>query len=338
MLPGRTFLIALPPGAEVSHVRFDTPKVWNFLHDKYPASAWGIRYVLLVGDMTIIPTRRVYYADTGWGLRSDHFFAKLSGGSTSAAVWNHDGDQRWGELHDDEMTVTPDVLVGRIPLNNAADVTNAVHAMIAYEQDNGSWKHTALLAGGYGDIHNATQKTDNAILMEYIRNHLLDPNSWTYTRLYEENGLGTSTYSPPPDYDASNANVVTAWNATNHGLTILSDHGNAGGLSGVFWQHDTLTNTNQVDPGKTVWSNLFLKTYVAKLTNKHPSIVALLGCSSIILVGPPWPDPDRSMANPGSYTDNTGSKLLAHGAAAGVVGFCAPEPYAPNWSKPDADW
>jgi hypothetical protein len=310
-------------------------KVWNFLHDKYPASAWGIRYVMLVGDMTIIPTRRVYYADTGWGLRSDHFYAKLSGGSTSADVWNRDGDQRWGELHEDEMTVTPDVLVGRLPLNNAADITNAMHAMIAYEQDNGSWKHTALLAGGYSDIHNATQKTDNAVLMEYIHNHLLDPNGWAYTRLYEQSGLGTSTYSPPPDYDASNANVVTAWNSKDHGLTILADHGNAGGLSGVYWHHDTLTTTNQVDPGEMVWSDLFLKTDAATLTNTHPSIVALLGCSSIILVGPPWPDPDQTMANPGSYTDNTGSELLAQGAAAGVVGFYAPEPYAPGWSKPD---
>jgi photosystem II stability/assembly factor-like uncharacterized protein len=309
-------------------------KVWNFLRDKYPAGAWGIRYVMLVGDMTIIPTRRVYYADTGWGLRSDHFYAKLAGGNTSADVWNRDGDQRWGELHDDEMTVTPDVLVGRIPLNNAADVTNAVHAMIAYEQDNGGWKHTALLAGGYNDIHNATQKTDNAVLMEYIRNHLLDPNGWAYTRLYEQSGLGTSSYSPPPDYDASNTNVVTAWNSKDHGLAILSDHGNAGGLSGVYWHHDTLTTTNQVDPGETVWSNLFLKSDVAALTNTHPPIVALLGCSSIILVGPPWPDPDQTMADPGSYTDNTGSELLAQGAAAGVVGFYAPEPYTSGWSNP----
>jgi len=310
-------------------------KVWNFLHDKYPASAWGIRYVLLVGDLTVIPTRRVYYADEGWGLRSDHFYAKLGGGSTSAAVWNHDGDQRWGELHDDEMTVTPDVLVGRIPLNNAADVTNAVNAMMVYEQDNGSWKHTALLAGGYSDIHNATKKTDNAVLMEYIRNHLLDPNGWSYTRLYEQSGLGTSTYAPPPDYDASNANVVTAWNSKDHGLAILTDHGNAGGLSGVYWHHDTMTTTNQVDAGELVWSDLFLKTDVTSLTNPHPSIVALMGCSSIILVGPPWPEPDQTMADPGSYTDNTGSELLAQGAAAGVVGFYAPEPYMPGWSQPD---
>ncbi len=310
-------------------------QVWNFLHDKYPSGEWGIRYVMLVGDMTVIPTRRVYYADEGWGLRSDHFYAKLSGGSTSAVVWNHDGDQRWGELHDDEMTVTPDVLVGRIPLNHAADISNAVQAMITYEQDTGSWKHTALLAGGYNEIRDATHKTDNALLMEYIRNQLLDPNGWSYTRLYEQSGLGTSTYSPPPDDDVSNANVVTAWNAKDHGLVILSDHGYEGGMSGVYWHHDTLTTTNQVDDGETVWSDLFLKTDVAALTNTHPAIVTMLGCSTLILVGQPWPDPDETMAAPGSYTDNTGSELLAQGAAAGVVGFYAPEPYRPEWNKPD---
>jgi hypothetical protein len=290
---------------------------------------------MLVGDLTVIPTRRVYYADEGWGLRSDHFYAKLSGGSTSAAVWNHDGDRRWGELHDDEMTVTPDVLVGRIPLNNAAEVTTAVQAMIAFEQDSGGWKHRALLAGGYADISSATNKTDDAVLMEYIRANLLDPNGWTYTRIYEQSGVGTSTYTPPPDYDTSTANVIAAWNGKDHGLVVLSDHGDPGGLSGVIWQNDALTTTGKVDEGEIAWSDLFLQTNVASLTNTHPAVVELLGCSSVILVGPPWPDPDQTMANPGSYTDNTGSELLAHGAAAGVVGFYAPEPYRSGWSKPD---
>lgn len=309
-------------------------KVWNFLHDKYPASSWGIRYLLLVGDLQVIPTRRVYYADEGWGLRSDHFYAKLSGGDTSEDVWNRDNDARWGELHDDEMIVTPDVLVGRIPLNEASDITNAINAMIAYEQDSGGWKHTALLAGGYNDITSATSKTDNAVLMELIRKDLLDPNGWSYTRLYEKSGLGTSTYTPPPDDDVSNANVVTAWNAADYGLAILDNHGNADGLSGVYWQHDT-TNIGTADDKEVVWSDLFQKSDVANLTNTHTPIVELIGCSSLIMVGPPWPDPDQTMATPGSYTDNTGSELLANGMAAGLVGFSAPEPYRSGWSKLD---
>jgi len=310
-------------------------EVWNFLHAKYPSSEWGIRYVMLVGDLQVIPTRRVYYADTEWGLRSDHFYAKLSGGDTSARVWNRDGDVRWGELHDDEMTVTPDVLVGRVPLNDAAEVTTAVQAMIAFEQDSGGGKHRALLAGGYADISSATSKTDDAVLMEYIRANLLDPNGWTYTRIYEQSGVGTSTYTPPPDHDTSTANVIAAWNGKDHGLVVLSDHGDAGGLSGVIWQNDALTTTGKVDEGEIAWSDLFLQTNVASLTNTHPAIVELLGCSSIILVGPPWPDPDQTMANPGSYTDNTGSELLAHGAAAGVVGLYSPGPYVKGWSQPD---
>jgi hypothetical protein len=308
-------------------------EVWNFLHDKYPAGEWGIRYVLLVGDLQVIPTRRVYYADTGWGLRSDHFFAKLSGGDTSERVWNRDGDVRWGELDDDEMTVEPDVLVGRIPLNDATEVGTAVQAMINFEQDDGTWKHKALLAGGYNDIQSATSKTDNGLLSEMIREQLLDPNGWTYTRIYEQSGLGTSTYTGTIDYDTSPANVVTAWNANAHGFALLSDHGNWDGLSGHVWLHDTLTVTNQVDPGEWGWSNLFTINDVAALTNTHSSIVTLLGCSSLILVTPPWPVPDQTMADPGGYTENTGSELLARGAAAGVVGFYSPVPYLRGWKQ-----
>ncbi len=311
-------------------------EVWNFLHDKYPSSEWGIRYVMLVGDLQVIPTRRVYYDDTGWGLRSDHFFAKLSGGDTGEQVWNSDGDVRWGELHDDEMTAEPDVLVGRIPLSDATEVGTAVQAMIIFEQDDGGWKHSALMAAGYATIHSATSKCDGAVLMEYIRGQLLDPNGWSHTRIYEQTGLGTSTYTGTIDYDTSPANVVTAWNDTNHGLAILSDHGSPGGLSGHVWNHDTLTVTNQVDPGEWSFSDLFRFTDVAALTTTHSSIVGLLGCNTLMLVTPPWPIPDQTMADPGGYTENTGGELLARGAAAGVVGFSSPGPCSsPGWSKPD---
>jgi len=82
-------------------------KVWNFLHTEYPVSKWGIRYVLLVGDLRIVPRRLLFYSNPlkEWGLQSDHFYAKSSGGDTSAQVWNHDGDRRWGEVDGDEMSV-----------------------------------------------------------------------------------------------------------------------------------------------------------------------------------------------------------------------------------------
>jgi photosystem II stability/assembly factor-like uncharacterized protein len=308
-------------------------EVWNFLHDKFPSSQWGIRYVLLVGDLRIIPTRRVYYADEGWGLRSDHFFAKIAGGSTSAEVWNRDGDKRWGELHDDELSLEPDVLVGRIPLNDLAQISNAVQAMIRFEQDPGSWKHQALLAGGYNDINSASVKTDNAVPLELINNQLLKPNGWTATRLFEQSGLGTSTYSPPPDGDTSRENVVSYWNADPHGFVLLTDHGGTNGLSGVIWANDDLANPNQVDPGERVWSDLFLKSDAAHLITDTPPIVGLFGCSTLMLVTPPWPIPDETMVEPGGYTTNTGSALLANGAAAGVVGFSSPVPYSKGWSS-----
>ena len=315
-------------------------KVWNLLHAKYPASEWGIRYVLLVGDLSVIPNRLLFYSDPPkeWGLQSDHFYAKLGGGDTSAQVWNHDGDRRWGEIDGDEMSVVPDVLVGRIPLNDATSVGSAIQAMIKFEQDDETWKHKALLAGGYNDIASATLKTDNAVLMEYIRGQLLTPNGWDYTRIYEQSGLGTSTYTPPPNYDTSRANVVTAWNGSAHGLAIFADHGNSDGLSGHVWQNDTLTTTNQVDEGEWVWSDLFTIDDVATLTTTYPSIVELLGCATMGLTTAPWPtqtvDFHGTPTQPGGYGENTGSRLLARGAAAGVVGFDSPIPYRQYWTAP----
>jgi len=315
-------------------------RVWNMLHAKYPASAWGIRYVLLVGNLQIIPNRLLFYSNPPkeWGLQSDHFYAKLGGGDTSAQVWNHDGDRRWGEIDGDEMSVVPDVLVGRIPLNDTTSVGKALQAMIKFEQDGDLWKHKALLAGGYNDIASAALKTDNAVLMEYIRNQLLTPNGWEYTRIYEQSGLGTSTYTPSPNYDTSRTNVVTAWNGSAHGLAIFADHGNSDGLSGHVWQNDTLTTTNQVDEGEWVWSDLFTIDDVATLTTTYPSIVELLGCATMGLTTAPWPtqtvDLHGTPTQPGGYGENTGSRLLARGAAAGVVGFDSPIPYRQYWTAP----
>ena len=318
-------------------------EIWNFLHDKYPASAWGIRYVMLVGDMQTIPTRRVYYADTGWGLRSDHFYAKLSGGSTSEQVWNKDGDVRWGEIDDDELDITPDVLVGRVPLNNAADVAAAVQAMIRYEQDAGNWKYWALLAGGYNSIRSAANKTDNAVLLEKLRTDLLEPGGWRYTRLYEQSGLGTGAYPPttPPSpvIDVSEANLIQQWNDVDHGLVVLLDHGGPGGMSGLVWQVDANGDGdawdsagNEADAGEVVWSDLLRRVQAPSLTNPKPAIAALFGCATQILVAPPWPSPDESLTPPGNYTTNTGSELLRQGAAAGTVGFYSAVPYSVGWS------
>lgn len=314
-------------------------EVWNFLHDKYPSSQWGIRYVLIVGDLRILVNRRLYYSNPPgeWGLPSDHFFAKLSGGSTSAQVWNRDGDLRWGEIDADEMSVVPDVLVGRLPLNTTTEIANAVQAMVAFEQNTDSWKHRALLAGGYNDISSSGKKTDNAVPLEYIRNNLLIPNGWSATRIYEQSGLGTSTYSPAPDYDTSQANVVAALNAEDHGIALLTDHGDSSGLSGHIWHHDT-ANTGTVDPGEWVWSDLFLMSDVASLTNTHTPIFELIGCATLALTTAPWPlttmDSAGNPMTPGGFTTNTGTALLAAGRAAGVVGFDSPVPYSSYWASP----
>jgi hypothetical protein len=311
-----------------------TEQIWNFLHDKYPSSAWGIRYVLLVGGLDVILNRLLFYSNppSEWGLQADHFFAKLSSGTTQTQVWNKDGDQRWGEIDADEISLTPDVLVGRLPLNTTTSVGLAIQAIISFEQSPTSAKRSALLAGGYNDIASATTKTDNAVLMEYIRSHVLTPNGWDTTRLYEQTGLGTSTYTPPPDYDTSPSNVVAAWNASPHGLVILADHGNTQGLGGYIWKVDNPPANNQVDDGETVQSDLFGLANVTSLTTTNPPIVELLGCATHGLTTMPWPK--YTLDPPGGYTMNTGSTLLAYGAAAAVVGFDSPIPYMPHWTGP----
>jgi len=41
-----------------------------------------------------------------------------------------------------------------------------------------------------------------------------------------------------------------------------------------------------------------------------------------------------NFTQPGGYRENTGSRLMARGAAAGVVGFTSPVPYRKYWTTP----
>jgi len=99
--------------------------------------AQGGRYVLLVGDETVMPVRYAYpnsaYVPPSIGLQQvcDLYFADLTGD------WDADGDGTWGEKYGDEVDIEPELLVGRLPINSIEAVTDYVNKVIRYETDPG---------------------------------------------------------------------------------------------------------------------------------------------------------------------------------------------------------
>jgi hypothetical protein len=84
----------------------------NFIADLY--WKWGLDYVMLGGDVNLVPTRMIPYGN-GASQASDLYFSALDG------TWNANCDSRYGD-DDDRVDHIEDVYVGRVPAETAAEV------------------------------------------------------------------------------------------------------------------------------------------------------------------------------------------------------------------------
>ena len=155
--------------------RDNAEKLRNFI--RYAHTNWNVQYVLLGGDISVVPYRGVYARCSGVTLNSmpsDLYFACLDGS------WNHDGDAIWGEPTDGEtggdVDLLPEVYVGRAPVETIAEVTNFVANCLTGEQSKASG-FRACFAGEY--LENGTAQGGNALdtLLPAFNNSLC-PVSW----------------------------------------------------------------------------------------------------------------------------------------------------------------
>jgi len=212
----------------------DAERIWNFLHDRYPPLKWGIRYVLLVGDIDRIPMRFLFPDGSllqGDGYGSDYYYANLD-----VADWDLDNDLRWGEFTHDQLDFHAEVLVGRLPINDLATLTNISNQIVAYEQALGSWKRNGLLVHGVYDYVTQTSKTDTANLAEHLRSDFFNYYGWTTTRLYEGEGISPSTFIS--DTRISDPNYIPLLDPNRYGVINLTMHGAGNFMESKVWLID----------------------------------------------------------------------------------------------------
>ena len=115
--------------------RDDAEKLRNYLKQFY---AEGGEYVLLGGDETQLPLRYAYpnKISTTPSLDQqqicDLYFADVDGD------WNLDNDNVWGEKYVDDVDLSPELKVGRLPFNTVQEVNNYVQKLINYETNPGN--------------------------------------------------------------------------------------------------------------------------------------------------------------------------------------------------------
>ncbi len=101
---------------------------------RYYAQEWGVRFVLLGGDKTVIPYRIAYqpigYPQYGDSVATDLYYACLDGS------WDPNGDGLWG-TYPEEIDLLPDVAVARLPVRQPEEVLRYTRKLKAYEMGQG---------------------------------------------------------------------------------------------------------------------------------------------------------------------------------------------------------
>ncbi|MCD6468214.1 MAG: hypothetical protein J7L32_02755 [Thermoplasmata archaeon] len=132
---------------------------------KYALDEWGVRYVLLVGDIKRLPIRATYaFPWEGWGnnILSDLYYADIYDANFSFCSWDGNNNNRFGEViynytgfpprvvDVDGVDLYPDVYVGRLACKNRDDVEIVVDKIINYEEKTFDqiWFKRIVLAGG----------------------------------------------------------------------------------------------------------------------------------------------------------------------------------------------
>ncbi len=151
-------------------------KIRNLVKQEYQQN--GVEYVLLGGDVDVVPFRGFYcsvfsggqyYTDSG--IPADLYYSGMDGN------YDANGNGIYGELTD-EPDLLPEVSVGRMPFSNAQEQSNIIHKTIWYRihQIEGE-QAQPLLAGEFMD---ATTMTFGQDYLELLINEHTDNGYYTH--------------------------------------------------------------------------------------------------------------------------------------------------------------
>ena len=224
-------------------------KIRNFIIQEYQAQS--IEYVLLGGDVELVPYRGFYcYVQSGSGyedsdIPADLYYAGLDGN------WNTDGDNNWGEPGEDDLL--PEIGIGRFSFSNTSELDHMIHKSVSYQNSPVLGEFTKALKAGEWLYNNPD--TYGSDYLELLVGHHTDngyetwgiPETYNFTDLYEVNapwsaadlraainagqqyvhhvGHANTTYvAYMSNSDISDANFYGA-NGIDHNYTFFQTHG-----------------------------------------------------------------------------------------------------------------
>ncbi|MDD2714438.1 MAG: C25 family cysteine peptidase [Candidatus Wallbacteria bacterium] len=293
----------------------DQEKLRNCLIDYYN-NGNGIRWVLLAGDINLVPARN--FADPHWDddsqvlgmlgfhdnqVPSDYYYAKLLG------IWDDNGINSNGWL--------AEVYVGRLPASGLSDMQTMVNNILNYEKSppSGTWLKRAVLAGAFSNHQNADwARTDDATQMEkFLSDGLL--SGLDYTRVYQDTGLDPTKFSH--EVSLTGPNFLDEIGRGEIYLNWAS-HGWADSVVYKIWTNDN--NHNSLEDENESNDQVFFRTSNIPMNGAKKPLVYSDSC----LTG----------AFDWSAEDCLGEMVIKK-LGVGFIGASRTSYYAPGWVKPE---
>ncbi len=232
-------------------------KIRNLLRDNYVTM--GIDYVLLVGTHASVPMRTCYVETfnllappTPNYIETDYYYSDLSG------AWDLNSDGVYGQPGIDDQAggvdYFPEVYVGRIPSDNAAEVSGICQRIVNYSQDSGAWKHQALLLGAVTNYfleYPGILPAYGSAFMEKVKNEILQPLAFASTTMYEKEGLApdATPCTLPLNHDNAIAELKKGY-----GILNVDCHGNYTSMARKVWALENGDGIPQA--GEMSWPSL----------------------------------------------------------------------------------
>ncbi|MCX6235457.1 MAG: C25 family cysteine peptidase [Bacteroidetes bacterium] len=164
-------------------------KIRNYIIQEY--SSHGVEYILLAGDVELVPYRGFYclvqsssiYQDNN--IPSDLYYSGLDG------TWNDNGNNLWGEIGEDDLL--PEIAVARMPFGTTDELNSMLNKTINYQVSPVTGElDRPLLAGEHLYDNPITEGSDYLNLLigyhddnGYITDGI--PEDDDYETLYDEN-------------------------------------------------------------------------------------------------------------------------------------------------------
>ncbi|MEO0071103.1 MAG: C25 family cysteine peptidase [candidate division WOR-3 bacterium] len=205
----------------------DNPeKIRNMLKDKF--NKQGLKYVILAGDVQYVPCRYGYLPNDPYDVPADLYYSDLDG------TWDANNNSQFGEYYSynfnpDSVDLYSDIIVGRLPFDNATNCTNFLHKDTLYE------------------LHPDTTYLNNCLLPFEALWSFID----YYGRIVNKNIAtalsGSGTWLVDSMLDMSPSQCVARINSGRH-LFHFAGHGSYDAFGATFSTSNLTSLTNTTKP------------------------------------------------------------------------------------------